>query len=259
MLTSLVAGNAQGRVDGFFKGQGNLDLAISGAFEGNSKFLGNGTVHNIPRTIFAGSAFVAYGISDKLDINVSVPYIVVNGNGGLQDGAVYLKYYLKSVKKSKSKFLDLVLAAGFSSNFTNYQTGGASALGQQAKQFDIRPVFQLYFPKSVFATVQTGFTYKFDPVPNAFPLAVKVGIAKSKFYADVWYDFQHSFGGIDYPTGDSFRKLGVSYHKIGGTFYKPIKNKFGIFVGASYTLTGRNTAQGIGINAGFVLKHNKKK
>lgn len=249
----------QGRVDGFLKGQGNMDIALSGSYEGNSQFIGNGSTFNISRNIIATSAFIAYGINKKLDVNVSLPFISVNGKErGVQDGSVFLKYKFYSLNLNSSIYINFLIAGGFSSNFTDYQTGGANALGQKAKALDIRPVFQVYFPKSVFATVQTGFTYKFDPVPNAFPLAVKIGIAKSKFYADLWYDYQHSFGGIDYPTSDSFRKLGVSYHKIGGTFYKPIKSKLGVFIGASYTIAGRNTAKGFGVNAGVVLKHNKK-
>jgi hypothetical protein len=68
LLVSVIAVSsslAQGRVDGFLKGQGNLDVAISGAAEFNSKFIGNGNTFNITRNIIAGSAFVASGITDK--------------------------------------------------------------------------------------------------------------------------------------------------------------------------------------------------
>ena len=202
-ITVLSLGISQGHVDGFLKGKGNLDAAFSGAIELNSKFIGNGTTFNIQRNIIAASAFVAYGIGDKLDVNLSIPFISVNGaEKGFQDGAIYLKYKLSSFKLFNKKKLvrgDFILAGGFSSNFTNYQTQGGSAIGQKAKALDFRPVFQFYFPNSIFATVQTGYTYKFDPVPNAFPFALKVGLAKSNYYLDVWYDFQHSFGGTDYP------------------------------------------------------------
>lgn len=265
---------SQGRVDGFLKGKGNLDIAVSAFYEANSKYYAGTNLIKLRRDITGTSAFAAYGITNNLDLNVSLPFLSINGKeSGLQDGAIYLKYRLsrtrlylrrdKDLKMNSSSnndpVIDLFLAGGFSSNFTNYQTQGGDALGQQAKAIDIRPVIQVYLPQGVFATIQTGFIYKFDPVPNAFPLALKIGIAKAKFYADIWYDYQNSFGGIDYPTSDTFRKIGVDYHKIGCTFYKPINNKFGAFGGLSYVLTGRNSSKGIGINAGVVYKPDLKK
>ncbi|MFK8046636.1 MAG: hypothetical protein AB8B72_14150 [Crocinitomicaceae bacterium] len=269
----------QGRVDGFLKGSGNLDIAIGASYEAAPKYYaGTNLIESgLGRDVFSTSAFIAYGITNGLDVNVSVPYVNVNGSvGGLQDPSVFLKYRLISFggvkmnrcvelkgQKSNSDFkLDVILAGGFSSNITDYQTGGLNALGQQAKVIDIRPVVQIYLPKSMFLTIQGGYNYKFDPVPNAAVFAVKLGIAKANWYADFWYDSQYANGGFDYlgtPAPPSFRELGVSFQKIGGTFYKPINGKLGTFAGLSYVLSGRNMSKGFGGNIGIVYKPNLKK
>jgi len=257
----------QGRVDGFFKGKGNLDIAIGATYETAPKYYaGTNLIESgLGRDVFSTSAFVAYGITNKLDINLSIPYVNVNGSvGGVQDPAVFIKYKLLQLTNVHPDIVvDLIMAGGFSSNITDYQTGGLNALGQQAKVIDIRPVLQIMnVTHGVFLTLQGGYNYKFDPVPSAAVFAVKLGIAKAKWYADIWYDMQNGIGGFDYlgtPAPPSFRQLGVSFQKVGGTFYKPINNKMGAFAGLSYVLTGRNMSKGFGANLGVVFKPDLKK
>ncbi len=253
----------QGRVDGFFKGKGNLDIALGANFEVNPQYYAGTNLIDLSRNIFSASAFFAYGIIDKLDVNVSVPFVSVNGvESSIQDPAIFLKYKIANINLGSSTRIELIMAGGFSSNITDYQTGGGSAIGQQAKTIDARPVIQIYLPKGIFATLQGGYNYKFDPVPHAVPFAAKIGMAKAKWYADIWYDGQYGIGGFDYqgtPTPPSFRELGVSYHKIGGTFYKPINQKSGWFAGLSYVLAGRNFSKGVSGNIGYVYKPSLKK
>ena len=208
---------SQGRVDGFFKGKGNLDLVFGGGYEANDKYFAGTTKRGLTRNVTFFNTFVAYGITDKLDVNASLPYIDVNGvENDFQDYAIYLKHNT-FVKNGWS----ISLAMGFSSNLVDYQTEEASAIGQQAKTIDGRLVVQRFFSESIFVMAQGGYSYKNNPVPNAIPFALKLGWAKANYYIDVWYDFQHSIGGFDYrgdPSPTTFRSLGVSYHKIGGTF-----------------------------------------
>jgi hypothetical protein len=263
MVTLIPVLYSQGRVDGFFKGKGNLDIAIGTNYEANPKYYAGTNLINLQRNILSASAFFAYGITNKLDVNVSIPFVSVNGvETSIQDPAVFLKYKIAHINFHPSITIDIILAGGFSSNITDYKISGGSALGQQAKTIDIRPVIQINHAKGIFMTLQGGYNYKFDPVPNAIPFAAKFGIAKANWYADVWYDGQHGIGGFDYqgtPSPPSFRELGVSYHKIGGTFYKPINQKLGWFGGLSYVLAGRNFSKGVGANVGLVLKPDLKK
>ena len=255
-------GSSQGRVDGFFKQQGNLDVALGVSYEANPNYFAGTEKIHLTRNITSYNSYVAYGITNRLDVNLSLPYINVNGaEKDFQDWSVFLKYELGNFSIGNTK-VKAGLAAGYSSNITDYQTEGGNAIGQQPQMIDVRPLFHFSFNKGFFATIQGGYSYKFDPVPSSIPFAMKFGVAKSKFYADIWYDFQHGIGGLDYrgtPAPASFRELGVSYHKIGGTIYKPFGKNFGAFVGLAYVLSGRNVSQGIGGNIGIVIKHYNNK
>jgi hypothetical protein len=248
---------AQGRVDGFFKGKGNLDVVLGGGYESNPNYFAGTDKIILQRNVTIYNAFLAYGITDKLDVNISLPYVDVNGvESDFQDYALFLKY-----KVFEKKGWNISLASGFSSNIIDYQTEGGNAIGQKAKTIDGRLVVHYFASNGIFFTAQGGYSYKKDPVPSSIPLTLKVGLAKAKYYVDVWYDFQHGIGGFDYrgnPSPSTFRTLGVSYHKVGGTFYKPIFKHLGAYLGASYILAGRNISQGLGVNAGIVLKFFKK-
>ena len=247
---------AQGPVDGFYRGKGNLDFGLSGGASLNKKFFAGTDLITLERNISNLSIFAGYGIADNLDVYVSVPYLKVNDEKSLQDGSVYLKLRLFNREVSNG-YLQLSLATGFSSNLVNYQTEGGSALGQEAKVIDIRPVLHYGMTSGWFYTLQGAYLYKFDPVPTAMNLAFKVGKATDNYYFDFWYAYQYSFGGLDYrgePTPTTFRELGVDYHQIGATYYRALTDYFGAFIGASSSLAGRNTVQGFGFNLGFVLK-----
>ncbi|HAT66010.1 MAG TPA: hypothetical protein DCS66_15670, partial [Flavobacteriaceae bacterium] len=106
-----------------------------------------------------------------------------------------------------------------------------------------------------FTSLQSGYSFKLEEVPNSFPFVIKAGRASSKWYYDIYYDFQHSFGGIDYlgtPSPQNFRAFGVDYHKVGGTVYKPFSNNIGAYVSLSYVLSGRNVFQGPAYGIGIV-------
>ena len=265
LLTSLFS-YGQGRVDGFYKAKGEFDFVIGGGYENNKNYFAGKNKIALPRKIAYANMFVKYGISNRLNVSFSLPYMSINGvESSFQDASLFFKYSLFNKYYDFCGFSffrrTLSIATGISTNLSNYKTEGGNAIGQQAKIIDFRVVLHNNYNNETFLTIQTGYSYKFNPVPNSLPFAIKYGFTKSKFYADFWYEYQYSFGGLDYkgtPSPLTFRELGVNYHKIGATFYKPIKNKFGIFVGVSYLISGRNTSQGLGINAGIVLKHNKE-
>ena len=247
---------SQGRVDGFYKGKGALEIGIGGGVEVHKKYFAGTNRVGISRTIFNANLFGAYGITKGFDVYFGLPYVAINKVKSIQDGSIYLKKLLLNVGLDKSD-LQVSFAFGYSSNLAEYVSEGLSAIGQKAKVLDFRPVIHLNMESNWFVTLQGAYLYKFDPVPPAVTAALKLGKATAKYYFDFWYDFQNTSGGLDYqgtPTPDTFRKLGVSYHKVGGTFYQPLGNKFGYYVGASTVITGRNIGQGTSLNIGFIIK-----
>ncbi|MEX2484714.1 MAG: hypothetical protein WED10_09145 [Brumimicrobium sp.] len=246
---------SQGRVDGFYKGKGNIEVALGGGSEFASHYFAGTNKIGLSRTILNTSLTIGTGLLDRLDLYMNIPYVSIGEVSSVQDGSVFLKLLIAEKKLSKGD-LSFSLAGGYSSNLADYQTGGINAIGQRAKVIDIRPLVHYKFG-SWFTTLQFAYNYKFDPVPNATNGSFKVGKATAKYYFDIWYEHQYAFGGFDYqgtPAPPSFRELGVSYHKVGGTYYVPMGKRFGFYTGLAYVLSGRNIGQGPIVNVGFVLK-----
>lgn len=247
---------AQGRVDGFYKGKGNIELALGGGAEFASHYFAGNNRIGLSRKILNTSLTIGTGLLNRLDLYINIPYVSIGKVSSVQDGSVFLKYLIAKKKVSKGE-LSFSFAGGYSTNLADYQTGGINAIGQRAKVIDVRPVIH-YQAGGWFTTVQFAYNYKYDPVPNATNGSIKFGKATAKYYFDVWYENQHSFGGFDYqgtPAPPSFRELGVSYHKVGGTYFVPIGKRFGFYAGAAFVLSGRNIGQGPIVNVGFVIKN----
>lgn len=248
---------SQGKIDGFYRGIGNTTLTLGAGFEDNKDYLAGTDETDISRKLYYVNLFADYGITENLDVNASLPYIEVDANKDIQDIAFFLKYRGYKTEFTTSK-LELSIAAGFSTHVSDYNVGGLNDIGQQATIIETRAMAHYQTGAGWFATLQSGFSFKLEEVPNSLPITFKAGQALDKWYYDVYYDYQHSFGGIDYletPPPQNFRRFGVDYHKIGGTGYRSFTDTFGAYVSVSYVLSGRNIFQGpgygIGVSANF--------
>lgn len=247
---------AQGRIDGFYRGKNNGSIVLGLGYEDGKKyFAGEETGKlDLSRSVFYSSIFGAYGITDNLDANVTIPYIVSDDNANFQDIAIYLKYRIAQVSTASGRF-EFSLSGGFSTNLTDYDLGGLNDIGQQATVIDSRGLVHYQWNSGWFATAQSGFSFKKNPTPNSIPFTFKTGKATSNWYYDIYYDFQHSFGGIDYlgtPRPQDFRTFGVDFQKVGGTVYRPFSENFGIYTSLSYVFDGRNIFKGVGYGLGGV-------
>lgn len=252
--------SAQGSVDGFYRGKGNTTLVLGVGFEDTKHYFAGRDRTGFGRNLYSFSGFVSYGITNNLDVQASLPFLISNKQSDFQDLQLWMKYrWFQSDSEKRS--IQLSFAGGFSSNVTGYRLGGLNDLGQQAKIIETRLIAHYSGNQNWFLTGQSGFSFKLGATPSSFPFTLKVGRATSKLYYDLWYDFQHSFGGIDYlgtPSPQNFREFGVSYHKVGGTVYVPFSDRSGMYFSPSYVLTGRNTFQGLVYHLGWVYNFRKK-
>ena len=243
-------GFGQGRIDGFFKGENNGAAVLGIGFEDTKNYFIGTEKSDLSRSLYYFNLFGAYGISDNLDVNISVPYITSNDNSNFQDVSVFIKYKAFSFGK-----LHLITAAGISTPLTNYDLGGLNDIGQQATVIETRAMAHYKWTSGWFATLQSGFSFKLEETPNSIPVTIKGGKAAGNWYYDLYYDFQHSFGGIDYrgtPRPQNFSEFGVDYHKVGVTVYRSISDSLGGYASLSYLLSGRNVFQGAGYGLGLV-------
>ena len=246
----------QGTIDGFYKNKNNGAVVLGGGFEDSKKYLAGANKLDLERSTYYVSIFTAFGITDNLDVNLSVPYISSNKESNFQDISVLLKYRFLRFNSELGAF-ELSTAAGLSTPLSEYSIGGLNDIGQQATSIETRALLHFRSNSSWFATLQSGFSFKVEEVPNSLPATLKVGRATSNWYYDVYYDYQHSFGGIDYrgtPFPQNFREFGVDFHKAGGTLYKPFSSSLGAYISVSYTFAGRNTF--LGASYGLGLSYN---
>ncbi len=253
---------AQGKLDGFYRGKQNGTVVLGLGFEEGKKYLAGDITGklDITRSVFYSSLFGAYGITDDLDVNVTIPYIVSDDNADFQDIAIYLKYRIASVDTENSSF-QFSVAGGFSTNLTDYDLGGLNDIGQQATVIDTRGIVHFQTNEGWFATLQSGYSFRSDPTPSSIPATFKAGRALAKWYYDVYFDYQHAFGGIDYrstPPPQDFREFGVDFQKVGGTVYRSLGSSFGLYASLSYVYDGRNIFKGPGYGVGLVYNFRKK-
>jgi hypothetical protein len=244
----------QGRIDGFYKGKQQGAVVLGVGFEDSKSYFAGTDKLDLGRSLYYVSVFSAYGITENLDANISVPYLVSDDNANFQDISVFLKYRMFQ-KKTANGSLEISGALGFSTNLTNYDLGGLNDIGQRATVIETRGLLHYGFNTGWFVTLQSGYSFKTGTTPNSLPATLKLGRATAKWYYDLYYDFQHSFGGIDYrgtPRPQDFSAFGVDFHKVGGTLYNTFSESFGAYISLSYVLDGRNVFQGPGYGIGLV-------
>lgn len=245
----------QGAIDGYMKNKGDLDIALSYSMESSDKYYAGKTEITLERKINSLGLFAAYGISKRINVITSIPYI----NGELQDGAIYVKglFYQKHG-------LNLIGALGYSGPLSDYRIRFKDAIGQKAESIQPRLVGQYHLKGGFYLNGSLGYNFNGSPVPDNLIYSFKGGVAKNKLYADLWIEFQKADGGKDYRgVGDkassTFRDLGVEYTRIGGVLYYSINKRIGAFAGWGATLDGRNTGNAFRVSLGGVFKFNLKK
>ncbi|MAN60150.1 MAG: hypothetical protein CMC08_09980 [Flavobacteriaceae bacterium] len=254
LFFATVTGFGQGRVDGFFLDTGSATIAVGSGLEKTDTYFIGSEESELSRNLFYTNVFVAYGIAANVQASVSLPYIDTGGNENFQDISFFLKYKLLA-KQTGHGIFSLATAVGVSTPASNYDLGGLFDIGQQATAFQGLLMLHYQIPNGWFGTLQSGYSIKSNPTPNGVPIVAKVGRARNKWYFDVYYEYQNSFGGIDYrgtPAPQDFREIGVDYHKVGNTGYYSVNSTVGVYLSFSYLLSGRNVFAGPGFGGGIV-------
>ena len=277
-------GRAQSLVSGFMAGKGHGSVVVSGTAEQyTSAYLAPDKVNGVPvfREVHVNSInlYGTYGLTDKIDAIVSLPYIQSKGQAmgatisdlnalhptegytntrqGFQDLTAVLKFKSFS-REIGSSILDLLGVVSVSTPVSNYQTntglGYIIAIGNRATKTTALGVAHLKTASGVFATGQVGYSLRSGDVPNALVGEAKLGYAGPKNYFEGYASFQESNGGTDItePGFDgTFTATRVNYIRIGASAYRPITNGFGLTLGLSTYVAGRNIGKSTGGSAGI--------
>ncbi|MDO7846318.1 hypothetical protein Q5H92_08125 [Hymenobacter sp. M29] len=283
VVTTASAGRAQSLVSGFMAGKGHGSVAVSGTTESYMHvFLAPEKIDGVPIfqevRINSVNLYGTYGLTDKIDAVVSLPFIQSKGRApgtvisdlnalysdqgytnvrqGLQDITGLLKFKAYS-REIGSSILDLLGVVSFSTPVSNYQTntgyGYIIAIGNRATKYSTAGVAHLKTASGVFATAQVGYSLRTGQVPHALVGEAKLGYAGPKTYLEGYASFQESDGGTDISeqgfTG-FFPSTRVNYVRLGASGYRPIANGFGLSLGISTYVAGRNIGKSTGYSAG---------
>ncbi|HEX8504075.1 MAG TPA: hypothetical protein VF630_01805 [Hymenobacter sp.] len=286
--TLLLAGTvgsaqAQSNVSGFMAGKGHGSVVLSGTTERyDDVYLAPDKIEGVPIfqevRVNSLNLYATYGLTDKIDAILSVPYIQSKGKAagtvindldalyatagytnvrqGLQDVAASLKFKSYTVELGGS-ILDLLGVVSFSTPLSNYQTntgyGYIIAIGNRATKYTAAGVAHLKTSSGVFATGQVGYSLRTGQVPHAVVGEVKVGYAGPKTYVEGSASFQESNGGTDISQlgfNGFFPSTRVNYLRLGASAYRPLANGFGVVLGANAYVAGRNIGKATGFSGG---------
>jgi len=275
--------HAQSLVGGFMAGKGHGSVVVSATTERyETAYLAPVKAEGIPVfqevRVNSLNLYATYGFTDKIDAIVSLPYIqskgqaagltindlsiqrptegFTNSRQGFQDVTALLKFKSYS-REIGSSILDLLGVVSVSTPVSNYQTntgyGYIIAIGNRATKYSAVGVAHLKTSSGVFATGQVGYSLRTGEVPNALIGEAKIGYAGPKNYIEGYASFQESNGGTDISEQGFvgfFPSTRVNYIRIGASAYRPITNGFGLTLGASTYVAGRNVGKSTGFSAG---------
>lgn len=274
---------AQSLVSGFMAGKRHGSVVVSGTAERYTNvYLAPDKVDGVPVfqevRVSSLNLYATYGISDKIDAVLSLPYIQSKGKAdgsvitdlnslystqgytnvrqGLQDITGLLKFKSFS-REIGSSVLDLLGTVSFSTPISDYQSnvgyGYIIAIGNRATKYTATGMAHLKTSSGVFATGQVGYSLRTGQVPNALIGETKIGYAGPKIYAEASASFQESNGGTDISEQNFqgfFPSTRVNFIRLGASAYRPIANGFGLTLGASTYVAGRNIGKSTGYSAG---------
>ncbi|RSK33833.1 hypothetical protein [Hymenobacter metallilatus] len=278
LLMSTVVTQAQSLSSGFMSGRKHGSVSISGTQEWyESVYLVPEKVDQVPIfrriNVRSVSLYANYGITDKIEAVLSLPYVRSEGNAdplvtqnspytnvreGLQDVSGLLKFKVYSTELGSS-LLNLLGVASLSTPVSNYKSEQGLeyiiAIGNRATKVSTLGIAQLQTASGVFFTGQAGYSLRSGRVPNAFVAETKVGYAGPRFYVDGWAAFQQSAStGTDIlqPGFDGdFTATRVDYTRLGVSVFRPLAQGFGLVLGASTYVSGRNVGKSTGVTGGL--------
>lgn len=230
-----------------------------------------------------------YGITDKINVIASLPYVwtkatmgTLRGMEGLQDVTLGVKYnfFTNRTEKSTLKFFG---AFAYSMPVTDYTPDYIPlAIGTASKRFQWRLNTYFRLQQGWFANVSGGYTWRSNVeldrpshyygdrlvnsyeayVPNVVDLVGSIGYIKGPIQASFDYIEMYSLKGDDIgrqampEVGNqmNFKKLGVT-----AMYYLPAPKGLAVRAAGSITIDGRNMGNSTTIMGGvmYTIKFGK--
>jgi hypothetical protein len=224
----------------------------------------------------------AYGLSDKVSLIATLPYIwtksssgTLHGQQGFQDVTLAAKYnfYHKEFGENSLKFFAL---GSYSMPVTNYETdflplsiglGSTNLSGRLTGTYSLKNKWyatgsgaytwrsNIWIDRSSYFT--NGQLYFSDEVQmyNVFDFIFRTGYNHGPWSAEIYYTQQNTLGGGDIRRQDMpFASNRMNYSKIGASVIWMVPRVKNLMFRAwgNYTVAGRNVGQSTTVTAGFM-------
>ena len=221
-----------------------------------------------------------YGITDKLNVLASVPYVWTNasagtlhGLNGFQDIELAAKYEFYSLKSGKKGMINFIGLLGFSTPLQNYENdflpmsiglGSTNLSGRLTVDYQ-RDIF--------FATISSAYVFRSDvtidrtsyytddihytnkvDMPNQLYSNLFVGIRKSNLTVQATLMNMYTFGGFDIRKNDMpFASNQMNLTTLGAhiKYFLPFVTNLELIGGADFAIAGRNMGQSQTYSAGL--------
>jgi len=213
-----------------------------------------------------------YGISDKLNVLATVPYIWTNasagtlhGQQGFQDIELDVKYAFYKTKVGKKGHLSLMAVGGFSTPLTKYENdflpmsiglGSTNLSGRLTIDYQ-RGIFfstlssayvwrsNITIDRTSYYTDQIHYTNQVD-MPNMLYSNLFIGIRDKGLTAQFQVLNMYTFGGYDIRPNDMpFASNQMNSTSLGAhvKYFLPFLRNLELIGGADFVVAGRNVGQ----------------
>lgn len=219
-----------------------------------------------------------YGITDRLNVLLGLPYIWTEGSAtylqgqrGIQDLSAWLKYHPIALKTSAGVF-NVMATGGLSTPLTKYVNDFLPfSIGLGAKTASLRGILNYTFEFGLYATAQGGHTWRSNitidrdaylynnqlyytdevPVPHVADGSFRLGFIKPRFQTELWIERSACTDGDDIRYNDAPFPTNKMSATAAGWFGKGfITKQLALQVAVSKVLNGRNAGQATTIAAG---------
>ncbi len=260
---------------GFMFQQDRWDHYWEGTLKRDNLNIGEFTGNNI-------MWYGVYGVSPKLNVMASLPYIsnkvsmgTLSGQKGIQDVMVSAKYKLLQIESGPGKFYTFA-AASFSTPLSDYTPDFLPvSIGSQTTNVGGRLNLNYTTKWGIYLNTSGGFTWRSNTkldrpayytdghyystnevqMPNVLDYKIDLGYHKGPLQAEVTYMQMNTQGGGDIRRQDMpFPSNRMNAKRVGALvmYYVPWPKNLGVRAMVSHTVEGRNVGQTTSIMGGLL-------
>lgn len=242
-----------------------------GTFKRNNANLGTVSTQSVA---FMG----AYGITGKLNVLYSLPYVHTHASSGtlhdmqgLQDAGIWIKWQAWQKKVAQQKYT-VFLTGGYSFPTTNYQADFLPlAIGLRSKTASVRLILD-YQKKNFFITATAAYAYRDNiyidrfayyttemhytnevAMPDVMYAGLHFGYRKKEDYAEAFIVNTTTLSGFDIRKNDMpfpSNKMNSTIVGLNGKYAIPHFHRISLTGNIGYTIFGRNVGQATNLSIG---------